>query len=109
TGGFDEGISYYGEDTALGWSVLEAGWRRGFAEDAVAYHDVEERGLRYHVRTGLLERNVVALAKRFPGYRRDAFWRPWAHRPEDAAFAMAVAGLALARWHRPALLLVLPY
>jgi GT2 family glycosyltransferase len=109
TGGFDEDIAYYGEDAALGWAVVDAGWRRGYAPDAVAYHDVEERGLRYHVKTGLLERNIALMAKRHPQFRRDAFWRPWAFRPENAAFTLAVAGVALSWWRRPALVLVVPY
>lgn len=109
TGGFDEAIGHYGEDTALGWSVLEAGWSRDYAECAVVRHDVEDRGVRYHIRTGLLERNVANLAKRHPGFRQEAFWRPWAFRPENAAFALATVGLLLAIWRRPALLLVIPY
>jgi GT2 family glycosyltransferase len=108
-GGFDEGIGNYGEDVALGWAVIDAGWERGYAEGAVAYHDVEERGVRYHMRTGLLERNFALIAKRHPGFRRDAFWRPWALRRENAAFTVAVAGLLLATRRRSALLLVLPY
>lgn len=107
--GFDEDIGNYGEDTALGWSVIDGGWKRGYAEDAVAYHDVEERGVAYHVRTGLLERNVARIAKRYPDFRREAFWRPWAFRRENAAFTTAVAGALLATWRRPALLLALPY
>jgi glycosyltransferase involved in cell wall biosynthesis len=109
TPGFDEGIGNYGEDCAAGWAVVAAGWRRGFTEAAVAYHDVEERGVRYHLRTGLLERHVARLAKRHPEFRREAFWRPWAFRRENAAFTLAVAGLALSPRHRSALLLALPY
>jgi GT2 family glycosyltransferase len=108
-GGFDEEIGNYGEDAALGWAVLETGWGRGYAEEAVVYHDVEDRGVQYHLRTGLLERNVARIAKRHPGFRREAFWRPWAFRREDAVFTLAVAGLLLARWRRSALILVLPY
>ncbi|HEX4490320.1 MAG TPA: glycosyltransferase [Acidimicrobiia bacterium] len=109
TPGFDEGIGNYGEDCAAGWAVIAAGWRRGFAEAALAYHDVEERGVRYHLRTGLLERHVARLARRHPEFREEAFWRPWAFRRENAAFTLAVAGLALSLRHRPALLLVVPY
>jgi glycosyltransferase involved in cell wall biosynthesis len=108
-GGFDEEIGNYGEDAALGWSVVDAGWGRGYAEAAVAYHDVEERGVRYHVKTGLLEHNVARIAKLHPEFRREAFWRPWAYRRENAAFTVAIAGLVLSRWHRAALLLIVPY
>jgi glycosyltransferase involved in cell wall biosynthesis len=109
TGGFDEEIAYYGEDTSLGWAVLEAGWERGFAPDALVYHDLEERGLRYHLKTGLLEQNAARLAARYPAFRREAFWRPWAFRRDNVAFALALAGLALAPRRRVALALTLPY
>jgi GT2 family glycosyltransferase len=109
-GGFDEQLAVYGEDASLGWTVVDAGWQRGFARDAVVYHDTEERGVRYHVRTGLLERNVARIAKQHPEFRRAAFWRPWAFRRENAAFTVAVAGLLLALTGRRAgLLLALPY
>jgi glycosyltransferase involved in cell wall biosynthesis len=107
--GFDEEIGWWGEDTALGWKVVEAGWERGFAEDAVAVHDVEVRGWWWYLKNGYREGNVVRLAAEHPGYRAEAFWRPWAFRKEDAAFLWAVAGLLLAiRW-RPAALVALPY
>jgi glycosyltransferase involved in cell wall biosynthesis len=109
TDGFDEEIGNYGEDCALGWAVLEAGWERGFAPGAVVYHDAEERGVRYHLWTGVRERYIALLAKRHPGFRREAFWRPWALRWENAAFSVAVVGLVLAPWRRATLLLVLPY
>jgi GT2 family glycosyltransferase len=109
TGGFDQDIAYYGEDTSLGWAVMEAGWSRGFAAGAVAYHDIEERGVRYHLRVGLLERNAARLAKRFPGFRREACWRPWAFRRENAMFALAFVGLVLATRKPVAIVLALPY
>jgi hypothetical protein len=65
--------------------------------------------VRYHVKTGLLERNVARIAKLHPQFRREAFWRPWAFRRDDALFTTALAGLVLARWHRSGLLLVIPY
>jgi GT2 family glycosyltransferase len=109
TGGFDEDIAYYGEDTSLGWAVLERGWQRGFAEDAVAYHDLEERGLRYHLKVGLLERNAARLAKRYPAFRQAGFWRPWAFRRENAYFALAVVGTVVAVRKPAAIVLALPY
>jgi glycosyltransferase involved in cell wall biosynthesis len=109
TTGFDEEIGFYGEDVALGWQVVEAGWARGFCRNAGVVHDVEIRGTGWFARNGWLERHVVALAARHPGFRREAFWRPWAFRKRDAAFVLAVASaLAGVRWP-PAWLGVLPY
>lgn len=108
-GGFDEAIGWWGEDTTAGWAVVEAGWAGGFAAGAVAVHDVERRGAWWMIRNGLHERNVVLLAARHPGYRRDAFWRPWASRRRDAAFVLAALGaLTATRW-RWAALVALPY
>lgn len=122
TGGFDEQIAWWstrpgldatpvawGEDSAAGWSVVEAGWGRGFLADAVVIHDVEMRGWWWHVKYGYLDRIIITVAVRHPGYRREAFWRPWAYRREDAAFLVAVAGLAAALKWRPAALAVVPY
>jgi GT2 family glycosyltransferase len=111
TGGFNEEIGWWGEDTAAAWRVLEAGWDRGFALGAVATHPVERRGWAFFVRNGLAERNMVRLGVEHPGYREEMFWKPWAYRKEDAAFVAAVAGVgaALGLRVRPALLLALPY
>jgi GT2 family glycosyltransferase len=108
-GGFDERWARWGEDTAAGWSVLEAGWGRVFDGRALVYHDVSIRNWRWWARMGYAERANVVLAARHPGLRAEAFWRPWALRPDDAAFAAAVAGIILAHRWRPALLLCLPY
>lgn len=109
TGGFDEAIRWYGEDTSAGWKVVEAGSERDFEPWAAVTHDLEERGLRWRIRHGWLEQNLVELALRHPGLRRSAFWSPWAFRRTDAAFAAGAAGLLLAALRRRALLLVLPY
>jgi glycosyltransferase involved in cell wall biosynthesis len=121
-GGFDEEIGWWpsfgfpgavpvawGEDTAAGWAVVEDGWSRGFVADAAVVHQVERRSLWWHVKYGYLDRVIVAQAVAHPRYRGEAFWRPWAYRKEDAAFALAVAGvLGATRW-RPALLAAAPY
>lgn len=109
TSGFDEELAWWGEDTTLGWQVVERGWGRAFAEEAAATHDVERRGLGWFVRNGWREHHVVALGARHPGYRAEAFWRPWAFRRRDALFALAaVSAAAGLRW-RPALAGVIPY
>jgi GT2 family glycosyltransferase len=108
-GGFDESIGWWGEDTALGWRVIEAGWGRGFTAKATVEHDVVLRGWKWHFVTGHLERANVQLAKAHPGFRAEAFWRPWAFRRQDAGFVFFVVGLLIGLRFRPALLLAAPY
>lgn len=108
-GGFTVDLGMHGNDSATGWAVIEAGWARGFAPDARVVHDVERRSLRWWIGNGTAERAMVAAAARHPGYRSEAFWRPWAVRKRDAAFAVALASGAIGlAWH-PALIGVLPY
>ena len=109
SGGFDEEIAWWGEDTAAAWRVLHLGWQSAFVPDAVVVHPVERRGWAYFVRQGLCERNMVRLGVAHPGYRREKFWRPWAYRREDAAFVVAVLAVVAALRFRPALVLALPY
>jgi glycosyltransferase involved in cell wall biosynthesis len=109
TGGFDEDIGLWAEDTSLGWQVLAAGWKRGFAPLAAVTHPIDRRGCRYFMRLGLMERNLIRVGAEHPSFREEAYWRPWAFRKEDAAFAAAVAGLVASLRFRPACLLLLPY
>jgi glycosyltransferase involved in cell wall biosynthesis len=99
----------WGEDSAAGWAVVEAGWGRAFISGAVAAHDVEIRGWLWHIRRGYLDRIIIEVAAEHPGYRREAFWRRWAYRREDPAFLAAVAGMVVATRWRPAALAALPY
>jgi glycosyltransferase involved in cell wall biosynthesis len=109
TTGFDEELRWWGEDTTVGWQVVEAGWDRDFCAAARATHDVVQRGPGWFVRNGWLEHHVIELAARHRGYRDEAFWRPWAFRKRDAAFVLAsVAAIAGLRW-RLAWVGVLPY
>jgi GT2 family glycosyltransferase len=108
-GGFNETIVTWGEDTDLGWSVVEKGWARAFSKNATVTHRVERRDWRWWVRFGLLERNVVLVAARHPRFREEAFWRPWAVRRDDAAFAAAILASAAAVAWTPALIATLPY
>ena len=72
-------------------------------------HDVEIRGPGWFARNGWLEKHVVTLAARHPGFRREAFWRSWAFRRRDAAFVVALASAAAGLRWPPALLGVVPY
>jgi glycosyltransferase involved in cell wall biosynthesis len=109
TGGFAEELGWWGEDTAAGWRVVEAGWRRGFASNAVVVHPVERRGWRWQMRTGLLDANIVRVAAEHPGFRAEAFWRPWCYRREDAAFMLAVLAALVGIRRRSAILVAAPY
>jgi GT2 family glycosyltransferase len=109
TGGFDEVIGWWGEDTAAAWRVLEAGWDAGFAMEASVTHPVERRGWAFFVRNGLLEDNMVRLGVEHPGYRAEKYWRSWAYRPDGPALLAALVGVALAKRKRSALVLALPY
>jgi glycosyltransferase involved in cell wall biosynthesis len=112
-GGFGEDYNWWGgwyaEDTCAGWRSIDAGWERGFTPDAIVTHDVEQRRMKWWITTSLMLCNEVAVAKDHPGYRAEAFWRSWAPRRSDAAFALGVAGAAVATRWRPAALAVLPY
>jgi glycosyltransferase involved in cell wall biosynthesis len=107
-GGFDETLVMHGEDTALGWAVIERGWERGFEADAVVEHDLSHPGLGWHLRQAWMQGNLVPLAIRHPGLRA-TFWRPWAFRRHEVVFAAAVVGAAAARRAPAALVLTVPY
>jgi glycosyltransferase involved in cell wall biosynthesis len=109
TGGFNEEIRMDSEDTWLGWAVLAAGWERGFDELATVRHDLSERGLRWHLRMGWRERITLRVAREFPDLQREGFWRPWALRPLNVAFAAGAVGTAIAVRRPVALLAWLPW
>jgi glycosyltransferase involved in cell wall biosynthesis len=109
TGGFDEVLAWWGEDTVAAWRSLEAGWERAFAGEAEVTHPMARRGWAWFVRNGFDERNMVSVGARYPGFRREAFWRPWAFRREGAAFALAVAATVASVWFLPLLVLAAPY
>lgn len=99
TGGFDEVMGWYGEDTAAGWAALEGGGAWVFDETCVVTHDIEERPWRWLLMMAWREGRLVDVAARHPRFRAEALWRPWAHRPWNAAVALGVLGtVAALRW-----------
>jgi GT2 family glycosyltransferase len=108
-GGFDESLRTWGEDSDLGWRVVEAGWQRGYTDRAVVVHALEDRGWKEAARFGWRDAQLVELAARHPGMRQQAFWRPWAMSEQGARFAVGLAGALLALRWRPAVLLAVPY
>lgn len=109
-GGFPERFGRFpcGEDTYLGWDVVDQGWQRAWAPDAVVEHELSERPWSWHLRFHWREGELVRLAAEHPNVRA-WFWRPWAIKPENAKFAAAALGaVGSLRW-RPALLATVPY
>jgi GT2 family glycosyltransferase len=109
-GGFDERFpEALGEDTDLGWRVLEAGGRLEFAPPALVHHAVEDLGPIGYMRHALRGADAVYAFRRHPGLRARTLRFGVFRNPSLARLAMALAGLALARRHGAAVLLALPY
>jgi GT2 family glycosyltransferase len=108
-GGFNEEFGIWGEDSDLGWKVVERGWKRGFAASATVEHEVQTRDWTWWLRFAWKDENLVHLAAAHPQVRTDGFWRPWAVRRDDVPVAVFVAGCAIALRWRPAVLLAAPY
>ena len=106
-GGFDPTTDLW-EDVDLGWRVLRLGWEARFAEDAIVYHQVVPQT----PREWLLWQSRLATwpeaVRRYPQAREALYGRFWVNR-SHAALTVAMAGLAAARWWKPAALLAAPY
>jgi glycosyltransferase involved in cell wall biosynthesis len=109
-GGFDERFpEALGEDTDLGWRALEAGARLEFTEAARVYHAVDDLGPAGYMRHALRGADAVYAFRRHPGLRDRALRFGVFRNPSLAALALALVGLSVARRHRAAVLLALPY
>jgi glycosyltransferase involved in cell wall biosynthesis len=94
TGGFGEGLGFFGEDTVAGWSVERAGWRSAWAPDAVVEHIVTTPGFGWHLRRARYYANWPALMRAFPE-KRDLLWhRVFLRRRSAEADAAVLAVLA---------------
>lgn len=109
SGGFDDRFFFFGEDTSMGWSIVEAGFEARFEPHAVVAHDVTRPGFRARLRERAMEGNLVRVARLHPGFRDQACWRPWAYRREDVLYLAAVLSLATAVRVRPAAIGAVPW
>jgi glycosyltransferase involved in cell wall biosynthesis len=81
TGGFDPAFNKKGgEDTDLGWRLLDRGASVAFAEDAVVLHDVTKGSFRAAVREASMWRDIPRVAARHPKRARPLlvhglFWK----------------------------------
>jgi glycosyltransferase involved in cell wall biosynthesis len=108
--GFDELFpEALGEDTDLGWRALEMGASAEFARGAVVHHAVEDLGPAGYMRHALRGADAVYAFRRHPGLRARSLRYGVFRNPSLERLALAGAGLLLARRHRAAVLLALPY
>jgi hypothetical protein len=75
----------------------------------VVHHDVTYPGFSHFLRRGFMYGNLARIVRQYPELRRELLWCRMFLRPRSAKFAAAVAGLALAKADRRALLFALPY
>jgi glycosyltransferase involved in cell wall biosynthesis len=104
TPGFDEAVGFFGEDSAAGWHVQRAGWRDGWAQDAVVEHVVTTPGFGWHLRRTRSYANWPALMRAFPE-KRALLWHGVFLRQRSAETDAAVVSLLAAALTRRPLLL----
>jgi cellulose synthase/poly-beta-1,6-N-acetylglucosamine synthase-like glycosyltransferase len=109
TGGFDEVVGHFWEDTAAGLALKRAGWRVAFEPDALVFHDVTFPGYTWHLRRAWKQSHVGPVLAQYPELRKELFWLRIFQRPRSALLLLFAAGLVLGSRHRAALLLTLPY
>ena len=109
-GGFDEAFAEaLGEDTDLGWRAVGLGAGHVSVEEAAVHHAVDELGAAGTVRAALRGSDSVLAFRRHPGLRERTLRWGVVRNPSLPRLALALAGLALARRRRAAVLLALPY
>ncbi|MBP0466414.1 glycosyltransferase [Roseomonas sp. PWR1] len=99
---------FYGEDTALGWTVRLAGHRTGHAAAAEVHHEVFAISFREWLLAPRTMRHWPALVRAFPALRRELFLGVFLTRL-TAAFDLLALGLLLAPLHAGFLAFTLPY
>lgn len=108
-GGFALEFGQAGEDTDLAWRAIEDGAPVLFAEEALAYHAVEDLGPARHLRLALRWSDAMANVARHPELRRQVLTRGVFWKRSHALLLQAAAGVLVARRFRPAALLAVPY
>lgn len=100
-----------GEDTDLGWRLIDRGVPWTFAPRALVHHEVFPPDLGYLMRRAELARVFPILAGRHPGLRELFLWHRWFLSRRSAALWLGLLGGAAAgARRRPGLLgLAAPY
>lgn len=96
-GGFSDDFLdlFYGEDTDLGWKVLDAGYARRFAPAALVHHEVFHVSFAKWLAEPLFFENLPYLVKKHPRLRAHMFHRLFVSR-DSFLFNVLLLALALA-------------
>ena len=109
TGGFDEVVGHFWEDTAAGMALIRAGWKAEFAAGALVFHDVTFPGYSWHLRRAWKQSHVGPVLAQYPELRTELFWLRIFQRPRSALLLLFYVGLLLGMRRRWGLVLALPY
>ncbi len=108
--GFDERFpEALGEDTDLGWRARELGAELHFEPLAAVHHAVDEVGVAAALRGALIGADSVYAFRRHPELRRRTLSLGVVRNPALPRLLLAAVGLRLARRHRWAAVLAVPY
>jgi len=107
--GFDEDFpAPAGEDTDLAQRALAAGAELVGAPDALVYHAIEAYTLPSAIKLNWKWRHLAYVVKRHPRLRKH-FWQHIFWRRRHRNVLLLVAGVVIAPWFWPALVLALPW
>jgi len=109
TGGFDEVVGHFWEDTAAGMALKRAGWKAEFAPEALVFHDVTFPGFSWHLKRAWKQSHVGPVLAQYPELRKELFWMRIFQRPRSALLLLFYAGLLMGSRRRLSMLLMLPY
>jgi len=108
-GGFDETFSAHGgEDTDLAIRVRDNGVQPNYEPGALVFHDVHPGSFRRALKDTARWTGIPHVIARHPQLRSVLHWRTFWKRSHPLVI-LAVAGIALAPWQLPALVLVAPW
>jgi glycosyltransferase involved in cell wall biosynthesis len=109
--GFDEQRfgEALGEDTDLGWRARELGAELHFEPAAAVHHAVDEIGAIAALREALVGVDAIYAFRRHPELRRRTLRLGVVRDPALPRLLLAASGLAIARRHRWAAALAVPY
>lgn len=109
SGGFDDVVGHFWEDTAAGLAILRTGYRAEFVRTAIVRHDVTFPGYRWHLKRAWKQSHVGPVLAAYPELRTDLLWMRYFQRPRSALLLAFYLGLLIGTRNKLALLLTLPY